>query len=288
MSSKNYVRKDATVDGQEFEQVEGQTPEDSLDGQDEQPELRANVEQETQAKVDTNHPGGAVDTPESDGRVHGVTLEQEERIKAREAELELISAQAELPQEGRAHRTREVVQERLDELEDESPEEESVDPRENLTREELAVVNRQAMRICDEFEGGWSEVVVGRRIARRVNAGLDVMDAVLETLEELKESSGVVLPIEDVPEVETDEVSVEGEVTELWTPSDSSISQVGLIEDETGKVKFTIWEASDKTVVREGERVRFRYVKKNWYDGRCSIAVTGDSRVEFPERGRWW
>jgi len=41
----------------------------------------------------------------------GKTLEQEERIEAREAELEHISAQAELSQqEGRAKRGREISQ----------------------------------------------------------------------------------------------------------------------------------------------------------------------------------
>ena len=75
--------------------------------------------------------------------------------------------------------------------------------------------------------------------------------------------------------------------TELGTPSDNSIQQVGLIEDDSGRTKFTVWEKSGKTVVREGQTVRFRAVKKNWYEGRFSIALTGWSRIEFPERGRW-
>ena len=84
------------------------------------------------------------------------------------------------------------------------------------------------------------------------------------------------MPIADVPDVPVGEVTVQGEITELWTPSDNSIQQVGLIEDDSGRTKFTVWEKSGKTVVREGQTVRF------------SIAVTGWSRIEFPERGRWW
>ena len=54
-----------------------------------------------------HHPDGIADT--SKDRIHGVTLEQEERIQAREAELERISAQAELgTQDGREQRTREL------------------------------------------------------------------------------------------------------------------------------------------------------------------------------------
>ena len=235
--------------------------------------------------MDANHPDGIADT--SEDRIHGVTLEREERIRAREAELERISAQDELGmQDGREQRTREVVSEQCGR--DEPAPAERTDPREKLTQDELAEVNEQAMRISDEVQGGWSRAVVAKQLAEKVQRGRDVTKAVLETLEELKAAPGAIVPIADVPDVPVGEVTVEGEITQLWDPSDTSISQVGLIEDDSGKIKFTIWEASRKTVVSEGETVRFRAVKKNWYQGRCSIAITGWSRIEFPERGRWW
>jgi len=286
MSSTNSSRKVVTVDEQAFEKADEQAvDEDGFPVVDETPEFEAAVEQETQAKVDANHPDGIADT--SEDRIHGVTLEQEERIRAREAELERISAQAELgTQEGREQRTREVVSEQCGR--DEPAPTERTDPREKLTQDELAAVNEQAMRISDEVQGGWSRAVVAKQLAENVQRGRDVTKAVLETLEELKAAPGAIVPIADVPDVPVGEVTVEGEITQLWDPSDTSISQVGLIEDDSGKVKFTIWEASRKTVVSEGETVRFRAVKKNWYQGRCSIAITGWSRIEFPERGRWW
>ena len=286
MSSNNASGKVVSVDEQAFEKAGGQAvDEDGFPVVDETPEFEAAVEQETQAKVDANHPDGIADT--SEDRIHGVTLEQEERIRAREAELERISAQAELgTQDGREQRTREVVSEQCGR--DEPAPAERTDPREKLTQEELAAVNEQAMRISDEVQGGWSRAVVAKQLAEKVQRGRDVTKAVLETLEELKAAPGAIVPIADVPDVPVGEVTVEGEITQLWDPSDTSISQVGLIEDDSGKIKFTIWKASRKTVVSEGETVRFRAVKKNWYQGRCSIAITGWSRVEFPERGRWW
>jgi len=286
MSSNNASGKVVSVDEQAFEKAGGQAvDEDGFPVVDETPEFEAAVEQETQAKVDANHPDGIADT--SQDRIHGVTLEQEERIRAREAELERISAQAELgTQDGREQRTREVVSEQCGR--DEPAPAESTDPREKLTQDELAAVNEQAMRISDEVQGGWSRAVVAKQLAEKVQRGRDVTKAVLETLEELKAAPGAIVPIADVPDVPVGEVTVEGEITQLWDPSDTSISQVGLIEDDSGKIKFTIWEASRKTVVSEGETVRFRAVKKNWYQGRCSIAITGWSRIEFPERGRWW
>ncbi|SFL64541.1 hypothetical protein SAMN04487950_4483 [Halogranum rubrum] len=286
MSSNNVTTDVVSVDEQAFEQADKQTvDEDGFEVVDETPEFEATVEQETQAKVDANHPDGIADT--SEDRIHGATLEQEERIQAREAELERISAQAELgTQDGREERTREVVSEQCGR--DEPEAEARTDPRENLAQSELAEVNKQAMRISERIDGGWSRAVVAEQLAEKVQRGQDVTKAVLETLKEQKAVPGAIVPIADVPDVPVGEVTVEGEITQLWTPSSSNIQQVGLIEDESGRTKFTVWEKSGKTVVREGQTVRFRAVKKNWYQGRCSLAITGWSRIEFPERGRWW
>ncbi|GAB7011345.1 DNA-binding protein [Halorubrum trueperi] len=286
MSSKNVSSEVVSVDEQAFEKHdEAEVDEDGFEVVDETPEFRATVDMEVQAKVDSNHPDARVE--EGPDHMFGKTLEQEERIEAREAELEHISAQAELSQQdGREQRTREVVSEQCGR--DEPAPAERTDPREKLTQEELAAVNKQAMRISDEVQGGWSRAVVAKQLAEKVQRGQDVTKAVLETLEELKAAPGAIVPIADVPDVPVGEVTVEGTVSELWDPSSPAIAQVGLIEDETGRTKFTIWEKSKKTVVREGQTVRFRAVKKNWYQGRCSLAITGWSRIEFPERGRWW
>ncbi len=286
MSSNNASGKVVSVDEQAFEKAgEQAVDEDGFPVVDETPEFEATVEQETQAKVDANHPDGIADT--SEDRIHGVTLEQEERIRAREAELERISAQADLgTQDGREQRTRAVVSEQCGR--DEPEGEARTDPRENLAQSELAEVNTQAMRISDEVKGGWSRAVVAKRLAEKVQRGQDVTKAVLETLEELKAVPGAIVPIADVPDIPVGEVTVEGTVQTLWEPSSSSIQQVGLIADDSGKIKFTCWEKSQQTVVQEGKTVRFRGAAKNWYEGRCSIALTGWSDIHFPERGRWW
>jgi len=100
------------VDEQAFEKAGGQTvDEDGFPVVDETPEFRATVDMEVQAKVDSNHPDARVE--EGPDHMFGKTLEQEERIEAREAELEHISAQAELSQqEGRAKRTRDIAAKR--------------------------------------------------------------------------------------------------------------------------------------------------------------------------------
>jgi ssDNA-binding replication factor A large subunit len=84
------------------------------------------------------------------------------------------------------------------------------------------------------------------------------------------------------------EVSVGGVVKVLWEPKHPKISQVGLIEDESGKTKFTAWKASDVPWLEEGERVVLRAVSKSWYEGRVSVALTGKSSISFPNREAWW
>lgn len=79
------------------------------------------------------------------------SLAQEEKIRAREAELDHISAQAELgTQDGRAKRTRKVVTEqRQHKREKHTPD--RTDPRERISRMELAQVNQEADRIAQRL-----------------------------------------------------------------------------------------------------------------------------------------
>ncbi|TKX52412.1 DNA-binding protein, partial [Halorubrum sp. SP3] len=216
---------------------------------DETPEFEAAVEQETQAKVDANHPDGIADT--STERIHGVTLEQEERIRAREAELEHISAQAELgTQDGREQRTREVaahgskqrrrkfkkraasVNPRVDPDRD--------DPRTELSQDELATVNTEANRLATRLDG-WSRAAISRRLADAVVNGRDLTSAVVGVFEELQTAPGQVVPIGKLDAVDRKEVSIDGRVKTLWDPSHPSIAQVGLIADESGHTRVTIW-----------------------------------------------
>ncbi|USZ73511.1 DNA-binding protein [Natronosalvus halobius] len=297
MSSNNGTSNVVSVDEQAFEKAdEAEVDEDDFEVVDETPKFQATVQMEIQAKVDANHPDGMVDT--SDERIHGATLEQEERIRAREAELERISAQAELgTQNGREERTRTVAAKRSAERRaafqkraasvDPMADPERDDPRAELTQEQLAAVNRQSMRLTEKLDG-WSRAAISRRLAEVVVDGKDLMSAVVGVYEELETASGQVVPIGKLEEIGCKEVSIEGTVTQLWEPSSAAISQVGLIEDESGRTKLTSWVASDQPWIEEGERVRIHGAAKNWYNGRVSVALTGWSTVMFPERGRWW
>jgi ssDNA-binding replication factor A large subunit len=297
MSSKNVTSEVVSVDEQAFEKHdEAEVDEDGFEVVDETPEFRATVQMEVQAKVDSNHPDARVEA--GPDHLFGKTLEQEERINAREAELERVSAQAELgTQEGREKRTRDIAAKRsakrrtefqkrrasVDPLAD--PERD--DPRVELEQERLAAVNEQSMRLAEKLDG-WSRASISRRLAEAVVTGKDMTSAVVGVFEELQTAPGQVIPIGKVEDVNRKEVSIEGTITQLWEPSSPAIAQVGLIEDESGRTKFTSWKASDAPWMEEGERVRIHGAARNWYQGRVSVALTGWSTVLFPERGRWW
>jgi hypothetical protein len=253
---------------------------------EEEPELQRSVTQEIQAKVDTNH-------FEVAGR--GLTLEAEERMQAREAEISRTSSVWHKRQDSnREARTRGVV-ERGNEARrrrfskraasvDRWEDPDRVDPRAEMAREELASVNRQAERIQERMKTGTTTAALSKKLARRMADGADIVDASVSVTEEEWLAPGTVVPIAKIGEANRSEVDIAGRVKVLWESSCPAISQVGLIEDETSITKFTCWTASDQPLVKEGERVRFRSVAKSWYEGRVSVALTGWSRVEFPER----
>jgi ssDNA-binding replication factor A large subunit len=297
MSSKNVTTDVVSVDKQAFEQANKQAvAEDGFEVVDETPVFEAAVEQETQAKVDANHPEGITDT--STERIHGVTLEQEERIQAREAELERISAQAKLGgQDGREQRTREVAatqsakrrvefQKRAASV-DPMADPERDEPRAELTQEQLAAVNTQSTRLAEQLDG-WSRAAIGRRLGEAVVGGKDLTSAVVGVFEELQTAPGQVIPIGTLEDVNRKEVSIEGRVEVLWDSDSAAIAQVGLIADDSGQTKLTIWKKSAAPSIVEGEQVRIYKAARNWYEGRVSLAVTGWSQIHFPERGRWW
>ncbi|QLH79813.1 DNA-binding protein [Halosimplex rubrum] len=242
---------------------------------EEEPELRRSVDQEIQGKVDTNHP---------EARPEGMTLEGEEKFRAREAEIRSTRQRLDRRQSpGREQRTREVVKSQTRYAQEEPPE----DPRTKLSKEQLAEVNERAAQIAEELDGR-SRAGAAYRLAQKVAEGVDMLNAALLVKEELHASPGVAVPIGTLEEVPRSTVDIEGTIVQLWNSDNPRIQQVGLIEDDTARTKFTVWERSDQPWVEEGQTVRLRHVEKSWYEGRVSVAVTGWSTIEFPERGRWW
>jgi len=297
MKNSNVTSNEVSVDEQAFENADEETvDEDGFEVVDETPEFRPSVQMEIQAKVDSNHPDARLEAARD--HIYGKTLVQEERIQGREAELASISAKAVFgSQEGREERTREIVVEQTGARRVEFLKRagcvnpmihpERADPREMLPPEQLGAVNREAMRLAEKLKG-WSRAAIGRHLAEAVVGGLDLTSAVVGTFEKLQTAPGVVVPIGKLESISREEVSIEGRVVQLWDSSSPVIAQVGLIEDESGRTKFTSFVRSNPKSVQEGEQVCIHGAAKSWYQGRVSVAVTGWSTIHTPERGRWW
>ncbi|MFC6733915.1 DNA-binding protein [Haladaptatus sp. DYSN1] len=281
MSTKRTIGQEASVE---------QSSKNEFAAAEERPELWPTVEMEIQAKVDLNHP---------DAEVSGLTLAAEERMLAREWEIARTRTRWDDRQESdREARTRRMVSEQSREQRVEfekraasvnqklDPARE--DPREGLSREELAAVNQQAMRIHRMVKHSVSRAVLSKQLAERVVGGAELVSAAVAVIEDQWTRPGGIVPIAKVGDVPRGEVTVEGRIERLWKPSHPAIQNVGLLEDESGLIRFTVWKKSNQAMVREGQRVRFRAAAKNWYEGRCSIALTRWSNTEFPERGEWW
>ena len=114
------------------------------------------------------------------------------------------------------------------------------------------------------------------------------MSAVISVYEQLQSEPGRIVPINELERVDRKEVAIEGRVEKLWEPSHPAIAQVGLIGDESGRTRVTIWEKSDAPWIDEDEYVRIYGAARNWYEGRVSLAVAGWLSIHFPEDDRWW
>ena len=74
-------------------------------------------------------------------------------------------------------------------------------------------------------------------------------------------------------------VSLKAKVIQLWDASSPNVSQVGLIGDETGIIKFVIWAKSGKGEVEEGKSYLFKNVVSDSFGGRMQININRNSDI---------
>lgn len=90
-------------------------------------------------------------------------------------------------------------------------------------------------------------------------------------------------PVEEIDEEgEWNDLAVE--VVQLWTPNSDKMAQVGLLGDETDKIKFTIWENTEGIpTLEEGQTYHIQNVVSDEYNGRHSVKFTKNSQVTVAE-----
>jgi replication factor A1 len=75
-------------------------------------------------------------------------------------------------------------------------------------------------------------------------------------------------------------ITVKGKVAQLWDNSHETISQVGLIGDKTGTIKFTKWTSAELPDVVEDKNYLFKNVVVNEWNGKFQINLNKNSTIE--------
>lgn len=75
-------------------------------------------------------------------------------------------------------------------------------------------------------------------------------------------------------------VDVSVTVVDLWEPRSDSVAQVGLVGDETGRIKFTKWAKSDLPTLEEGKSYKLSNVVTDEYQGDYSIKLNRTTEIE--------
>ena len=86
----------------------------------------------------------------------------------------------------------------------------------------------------------------------------------------------------DLGSIETAEewIDVTAKVVELWEPRSDAIGQVGLLGDETGRIKFTAWAKSDLPTLEDGEVYHLGNVVTDEYEGQYSVKLNRTTTIE--------
>jgi replication factor A1 len=117
--------------------------------------------------------------------------------------------------------------------------------------------------------------------ARRSVVNHYVEEADIER-DELGQGGNATVEAADVDEAEQ-WVDLTAKVVELWEPRSDSVAQVGLLGDESGRIKFTKWAKSDLPELTEGEVYRLGNVVTDEYEGRYSVKLNRTTTIEHVE-----
>jgi len=74
-------------------------------------------------------------------------------------------------------------------------------------------------------------------------------------------------------------MNIEGKVIQIWENSNEAISQVGLIGDETGIVKFVAWKKSGCPLLELEETYRLENVATSEFNERFSVSLNKNTKI---------
>ncbi len=164
-----------------------------------------------------------------------------------------------------------------------------IDPFEDLSARDSEQVREAAVHLADALITGPTSEALEHRLALKVRRGQDIISATSNLQDQLYQEAGVIQPIATVPAVPSKynvEADIQGEVITLWQPKASNQQQVGIIADETGRLKFTVWIRSNQGVIlHEGDVARIVGGKVGAYNEQATLAADSETRISVLERG---
>jgi len=124
--------------------------------------------------------------------------------------------------------------------------------------------------VTDEFQG---------RFSAKLNRTSQI-----EPLELDVEAKAGSRSAEQIKIVEIDEpgrwVDLKVKVVQLWETNSDSISQSGLVGDETGSIKFVKWVKADLPNMEEGKSYYLKNLVTDEFQGRFSVKLNRTSQIE--------
>lgn len=79
-------------------------------------------------------------------------------------------------------------------------------------------------------------------------------------------------------------VTLEAKVERLWDNDTDSISQVGVLEDETGTIKFKTWEKSQKPLLTPEEVYRLEGVATDEWQDDLEVSINSQTNIEMIDK----
>ena len=235
-------------------------------------------------------------------RRHGETLIAQERRLAEEAEMDRYRERARADEAAgfeRGRSNRAVVEARDTEYKRTTSDEEADtvgqdpeadDPRAGMEAEVLAKVNQSAADLAERYgeELAMGRPEMARMLAKAVEGGEHLSEAVVKARRRLDKLTGVRQPVGDINPFQW-RATIEGEVVSLFENPAANQYQAGYVEGDDGEtVKVTYWQKSKKSngkpTLAVGDRVRLEEAVVSRYQGQATLAITGDTEVTRLER----
>ncbi|MDD3901737.1 MAG: hypothetical protein PHX22_10995 [Dysgonamonadaceae bacterium] len=74
-------------------------------------------------------------------------------------------------------------------------------------------------------------------------------------------------------------VNIEAKVIQIWDNAHDSISQIGLLGDETDIIKFISWKKAGKPEIELGEVYRIKNLAVSEYNGGYSVSINKNTKI---------